>query len=127
MYVTPVLTSAEWDTIAECARWSRRNAATLADTHWIGGDPAKLEAYGWASWSPGRGIVTLRNPSDKPQRFALDVGRALELPESAPRRWVARSPWTRDRSNAPLALRAGEEHTLTLAPFEVVNVELTAG
>ncbi|MBV9881093.1 MAG: hypothetical protein JO180_11385 [Gemmatirosa sp.] len=125
MYVTPVLTSAEWDRLAECARWSRRNAATLADTHWIGGDPNALEPYGWASWSAGRGIVTLRNPSDRAQRFDVDPAPLLELPDDAPRRLVARSPWTRDHARAPLALRAGEAHGLTLAPFEVVTLELT--
>ena len=123
MYVTPTLTSDEWDTIAECAKWSRRNAGTLVDTHWVGGDPRKLEAYGWASWSPKRGIVTLRNPSDKPQSFALDVARAFELPADAPRQFAARSPWQRDRGRAPLLLRAGEEMPIELAPFEVVTLE----
>ena len=52
MYVTPTLTSGEWETLAEAAKWSRRNAGTLVDTHWLGGDPRKLEVYGWASWSP---------------------------------------------------------------------------
>ena len=38
MYITPALLSdANWDALAEAARWSRSNAATLADTHWIGG------------------------------------------------------------------------------------------
>ncbi|HEY9515433.1 MAG TPA: hypothetical protein VIQ74_07080, partial [Gemmatimonadaceae bacterium] len=86
MYITPSLLGAgDWDAIAEAARWSRRNAATLRDTHWVGGDPAKLEAYGWASWSEERGILTLRNPSYRKQSLALDVARALELPGDAPR------------------------------------------
>jgi hypothetical protein len=81
LYVTPsLLTSKDWDVLAEAARWSRTNAAVLKDTHWIGGDPGKLEVYGWASWTPQKGIVVLRNPSDHVQEFSLDVGRAFELP-----------------------------------------------
>ena len=123
MYVTPTLTDAEWDTLAECAKWSRRNADTLVDTHWLGGDPKKLEVYGWASWSPRRGIVTLRNPSDRPLRFALDVAGAFELPSAAPRQFAARSPWARDRGRAPAHLLAGAEHVIELAPFEVLTLE----
>ena len=123
MYVTPTLTSAEWDTLAEAAKWSRRNAATLVDTHWVGGDPKKLEVYGWASWSPEKGIVTLRNPSAEPRRFAIDVETAFELPEDASREFTARSPWRHDRTRAPVRLRAGSEHVVELAPFEVVTLE----
>jgi hypothetical protein len=125
MYVTPVLTSSEWDTLAECAKWSRANAATLVDTHWVGGDPKQLEPYGWASWANGTGIVTLRNPSDRRQRFALDVQSAFELPPDAPRSYGARSPWKGEDANAELRLTAGRESTIELAPFEVITLEAT--
>lgn len=123
MYITPVLTSDEWDTLAECAKWSRSNAATLVDTHWIGGDPKQLEPYGWASWSGGKGIVTLRNPSDGPRRFALDVQRAFELPPDAPRNYTARTPWSRAGADQQLQLVAGQERSIDLAPFEVLTLE----
>ena len=123
LYVTPVLTGGEWDTLAECAKWSRRNAGTLVDTHWIGGDPGRLEPYGWASWTRENGIVTLRNPSDRPQRFGLDVGRAFELPAGAPLQYSARSPWSSDRDRAPLLLDAGTERAIELAPFEVLTLK----
>jgi hypothetical protein len=125
MYVTPTLTSAEWDTLAEAAKWSRRNAGTLVDTHWLGGDPKKLEVYGWASWSPEKGIVTLRNPSAESRRFALDVASAFELPDDASPEFTVRSPWRHDRTRAPVRLRAGSEHVVELAPFEVVTLEAT--
>jgi len=123
MYVTPVLTSSEWDTLARWAKWSRANATTLRDTHWIGGDPQKLEAYGFASWSPGRGIITLRNPSDKPQSFALDVGAALELPEDAPRSYLAVPPGGA-QDEPPGILEAGTTQSVHLEPFGVITLEL---
>jgi hypothetical protein len=123
MYVTPTLADVQWDILAEAARWSRKNAGTLVDTHWLGGDPKQLEVYGWASWSPSRGIVTLRNPSDRQQRFPLDVARAFELPPEAPRQYVARSPWTRDSGRRPTTLRAGTDHTVLLAPLEVITLQ----
>jgi hypothetical protein len=123
MYVTPTLSNAQWALLAEAAKWSRRNAVTLVDTHWLGGDPRHLEVYGWASWSPARGIVTLRNPSAEQKRFALDVQQAFELPPGAPRQYAAKSPWFRDSGRKPLQLRAGSEHAVLLAPFEVLTLE----
>jgi hypothetical protein len=124
MYITPSLLSArDWNVLAETARWSRSNAATLKDTHWIGGDPAKLEVYGWASWSPQKGIVVLRNPSDHAQEFSLDVAQAFELPAHAPLRYRAHSPWAGDRASTPLVLRAGKVKRILLQPFEVFTLE----
>ncbi|HEX8151060.1 MAG TPA: enterotoxin [Pyrinomonadaceae bacterium] len=124
MYVTPSLLKAkDWDLLAEAARWSRANADVLVDTHWVGGDPAGLEVYGWASWSPRKGILVLRNPSDRAQEFTLDAGRAFELPAGAARAYTARSPWRDERGRAAVRLRAGRPHTFRLAPFEVLTLE----
>ena len=124
LYVSHALLSkSNWDTLAEAANWSRRNAEALRDTHWIGGDPGKLGVYGWAAWSPAKGILTLRNPSDQRQSISIDVGQAFELPPESPRRFLARSPWRHDNTATPTSLEAGQEHTFTLRPFEVLTLE----
>jgi hypothetical protein len=125
MYIThSLLSDSDWNTLAEAARWSRRNEDTLVDTHWIGGDPAQLEVYGWASWSPRCGIVTLRNPDKAPHSFELDPQSAFELPPGAPRNFVGRNPWAGTRRPLELNLRAGQLQSLMLAPFEVLTLEM---
>jgi hypothetical protein len=124
MYITHSLLSDEdWDTLAEAANWSRSHAEILVDTHWVGGDPNKLEVYGWAAWSPAKGILTLRNPSDKAQRFSIDLAKAFELSAGALSKFLAHSPWRRDREDKPIVLVSGELHIFTLKPFEVLNLE----
>ena len=126
MYITPGLLSKEnWDDLAEAARWARRQAQTLIDNHWVGGDPAQLEAYGWAAWSPAGGTLTLRNPSDKEQALKLDVGEALQLPATAAGVFKAVSPWKSDAGKAARTLEAGKTAEFVLAPFEVLNLDLT--
>jgi len=119
LYLTPSLLDAQaWDALAEAAKWSRDNADVLVDTHWIGGDPIKGEVYGWASWSRRKGIIGLRNPSDKPGRITLDIGKAFELPQGAAQKYSLTSPW---KSDAPaIELSAGKEYTFDLKPFEVL-------
>ena len=125
MYITPeLMTGKNWDVLAEAAKWSRENGSVLKDTHWVGGDPAWLEVYGWASWSAEKSVLVLRNPSDKAQGITLDVGKALELPKGAGRAFVARSPWKSDAGRAEVSLVAGKAHRFELRPFEVVVLEL---
>jgi hypothetical protein len=124
MYITPsLLTAANWDDLAEAAKWSRANASVLKDTHWVGGDPAWLEPYGWASWTPHKAILTLRNPRDKPQTIRIDPQLVFELPDNAPHRFLAHSPWKEDTAQPAIPLVAGQPHTFELAPFQVLTLE----
>ena len=121
LYIQPgKLTAADWAVLAEAAKWARANAAVLVDTHWIGGDPGKLEVYGYASWSPHNGILMLRNPDDQPHDFALDIGAAFELPTGAPTEFALKSPWAEDAAQPALYTKSGQSLLLKLKPFEVL-------
>jgi len=123
MYITPSLLSAQdWDTLAEAAKWSRANADTLLDTHWVGGIPAEHQVYGWASWSPRKGILTLRNPSSRPAEIKLDPAKVFELPEGSPQEYTLASPFP-DQELQLTKLRAGQDAVFPLKPFEVLVVE----
>ena len=125
MYITPfLLTEANWNDLAEAANWARANAEVLKDTHWIGGDPAWLEPYGWASWTPQKGILVLRNPSNRLQTIRIKLHDAFELPASAAQEYAAMSPWKDDAGHPAIVLRAQQSHEFHLAPFEVLTLEL---
>ena len=123
LYITPhVLTSTMWDELAAAARWSRANSDVLVDTHWIGGNPGKDEVYGWASWQPRKGIVTLRNPSEKSQTFALTLANALELPDTHLTNLVLKVVrGSRGLNQASVA--PSRPTQIELAPFEVLVLE----
>ena len=120
LYLTPEwLDSASWDALADAAKWAHANADVLVDAHWIGGDPLKLEVYGYAAWNTRKGTVMLRNPDDRPQKFPLDIGLALELPVGSPTQYHLVSPFI-DQRLKDLRCSAGIPTIVDLAPFEVV-------
>jgi hypothetical protein len=126
MYITPsLLSSADWDVLAHAAKWARRNADILVDTHWIGGDPGQLQVYGWAAWSPKGWIVTLRNPSDKPQAYTLNLKAALQVPQGTRFGTMASDPFGKPGA-APARLDPHHAE-IRLAPFEVRTFESTTG
>ncbi|MBR5888374.1 MAG: hypothetical protein IKZ07_09250 [Akkermansia sp.] len=121
VYITPsMLQDHEWDTLAAAAKWSRANAATMVDSHWVGGDPAALEVYGFGSWSPEKGILVLRNPSDTEQNFSFDPAAVFELPLGAPLRYSLSSP---KGDTLPAEATAGKATALTIKPFGVLIIE----
>ena len=127
LYLTPSLLSEQnWDDLAEAAKWSRANADVLVDTHWVGGDPIKLDVYGWAAWSPKKATLVLRNPSNKPASIDIDVQKVLELPAGAPVRYAGHSPWAADRQAATVVFAAGRMESIRLRPFEVLTFDLKA-
>jgi len=126
LYITPsLMRPQDWDALAEAAKWSRDNADVLVDTHWVGGDPAEGQVYGWAAWSKRKGILALRNPHDKPSKITVDIAKAFELPKGAARKYSLKSPWKKDTDKAAIALSAGQGHTFELRPFEVLVFDAT--
>ena len=123
MYITPsLMTQENWDDLAEAAKWSRANADTLVDTHWVGGAPADRQVYGWAAWSPKKGILTLRNPSARAQPIKIDPAKAFELPAGAAKKYTIVNPF-KDQTVDVTELSAGQETTFKLKPFEVLVIE----
>jgi len=124
LYLTPrLLNRQNWDDLAEAAQWSRANADVLVDSHWVGGDPGKGQIYGWASWSPRKGILVLRNPDEHRGTLTAALRDLFELPAGAASRYTLHSPWRQARQAPLLKLEAGQPHTFTLEPFEVLVLE----
>jgi hypothetical protein len=122
LYVShDLLTSADWDVLAAAALWARARADVLRDSHWIGGDPARGEVYGWASWAPGRAVLVLRNPSGSSRSFDIDLKPLLELPPRETPRFIAHPAFGR---TPPRELVAGRPRRVQLAPFEVLVWDL---
>jgi hypothetical protein len=83
--------------------------------HWVGGNPAKKEVYGYAAWNNGKGVLTLRNPSRERKEFVVDVAKVFELPDGDRNDYS----FLNIRNSAAPAL-SGRRINIVLEPFEVV-------
>jgi len=120
LYITPSMMTAEaWDDLAAAAQWGQANAAVLADAHWVGGDPLRLQPYGYAAWCPRQGTLMVRNPDAAPQTITLDAATVFELPAGAAEHYALRSPY-KDQRIQNVALQAGIPEAVRLEPFEVL-------
>ncbi|ANI89457.1 hypothetical protein A9P82_09210 [Arachidicoccus ginsenosidimutans] len=124
MYINPhKLDTYEWNVLAKAIKWSKEHKDVLADVHWVGGAPAKQEVYGFASWNPKHGTLTLRNPSDKNQTFSFTLKDILELPANFNGKYKLFNV-VNDKEEG--IFESDKTTTITLKPFEVkvMNVDL---
>jgi len=120
LYINPhKLNTANWDCLAKAIKWSRENAGIMPDMHWVGGDPAKGDVYGFAAWSPKKAILTLRNPSDKAKTFEVNAGKIFELPLNSKYSYAFYNAKV-SGGEAKIPLFKGDNYTVTLQPFEVM-------
>lgn len=116
LYINPhYLNTANWNCLAKASNWARENESVLTDVHWVGGDPAKVEVYGYAAWSPQRAVLMLRNPSKEEKSFQFNVVDVFELPAYVKNEFVFYDAKT--GSKEPLI--QGNSFSITLQPFEV--------
>ncbi len=126
LYINPhLLTTPMWDCLAAAARWSQDNAAILKDVHWIGGDPGKAEVYGYASWTPEKGIFSLRNPSAVAKTFNLNLRNVFELPPAASLSFQLRNVITTEDHFFNQPVSSSKPVTVTLQPYELKIFEAT--
>ncbi len=124
LYVTgEMMRGEEWDALAEAVKWSRANADVLVDTHWVGGNPGEGEVYGWASWSKGKGILTLRNPYETKRSIEIDIGEVFELPEGACEKYRLKHVFGEDEAISGKVLVSGDKERFEPGPFEVLVFE----
>ena len=112
-----------WPVLAEAAKWSKGNENILKDTHWIGGSPINLEVYGFASWSPEKGIITLRNPADNLVEYNLNLKHVLEIPNSNIRFYTLTSARPDDLEFDAINVGIEKDVTIKLQAFETKVLE----
>ena len=125
LYLTPsLMTPQAWDDVADAAKWAHANADVLVDAHWVGGDPFKLEPYGYAAWNNRKATLMLRNPDDHPRRIDIDAAKVFELPPGAATHYRVVSPYS-DMQTPISDMIAGEPDIITLQPFDVLVLDMS--
>ena len=117
----------DWPFLAGLIKWARHNATTLAQTEMILGDPYRGEAYGYAHFLGGRGILALRNPFIQPQtvHVKLDESCGWKPSDAGNGTYAATVVFPYHETLQPL-LRQGDLLTLHLQPYQTILIEIEA-
>jgi len=113
-----------WPILAEAAKWAKENEKVLRDVHWIGGSPINLEVYGFASWNPEKGIITLRNPGEQTTTFEFTLNQVLEIPVNYHGFYQVYNIVSEDQTHSQFKIGSGEKVSIELKPFETKILEV---
>lgn len=116
LYINPhKLNSRNWNCLRDAANWAKANEQVLADVHWVGGDPAEGEIYGYAAWSNEKGTLTLRNPSAAEKAITVNVRQVFEIPSDLDDNYEFYDA----KSGKHEKLYSGKVFKVRLKPYEV--------
>ena len=119
LYLTPeLLSDDQWRVLRESLGWAEANQEVLAQGGMVLGSPAAGEAYGYAHFARGRGIVCLRNPSVKPQTVTVPLS---ELPRDGTYLGMVVYPYRQVLSSV---LHSSDGLEVELAGTELVVIDI---
>lgn len=115
-----------WKVLATTSRWAGLNQNRLLNTVYVGGDPAKGQAYGYISWVDGRAILTVRNPDRRAQVISVPFDEHVYFrgKKDDPYRARAIYPFVEEM---PWKLTSGKDITIEAAGETVTVYELEPG
>ena len=123
-YSYNMFNEAKWRINSDALRFIRNEYDVLKTSQFIGGCPAKGEVYGYSAWTENKGIISLRNPANRPQTFKFALNESFgTFKETENLKLSFVYPY--DRSADEKLYNYGDEFTIELAPHEVVIMKLT--
>lgn len=114
-----------WDQLAESAKWAKKHGKTLVDIHWVKGEPVRKEAYAFAAWRRGDGVIYLRNSAEEPKSISFSLKEAFELPrgETSAKYELRAAYADEDEIFKPRTVSADKEIKFDLAPLQVLVID----
>ena len=71
-----------WPIVRAAELFGKQYRAVLRHTVLFGGDPGKGELYGYAAFDSAEGLLTVRNPSDRPQSCTVILDETIGVKKS---------------------------------------------
>lgn len=123
-YSYNMFNKAKWRINADALRFIRNNYEILKTSRIIGGSPTDGEVYGYSAWTENAGIVSLRNPANKPQRYVLNLDKTIgALYANVNMKKVSIYPYANDVDEN--TYNYGDFITVELAPSEAVIMKFS--
>lgn len=124
-YSYNMFNKAKWRINSDALRFVRNNFHTLKTARFIGNAPSTGGVYGYSSWSDNGGIVSLRNPAKREQKYVLTLDKSIGTPEKAENmKRTLVLPYTGQFDDA--AYSYGDRITVTLPPCEAVIMKFSS-
>lgn len=119
LYLRPkILSSSDWDIIAEGLKWAESMFPTFQKVKMYGGHPQQKQIYGYSGWNKQNGYISMHNPSNKPQVLNLVFNREIGVTKDVLNVTLS-SPITGDTKGLKKQWSYGDTLSIELQPKEI--------
>lgn len=124
-YSYNMFNKAKWRINADALRFVRNNFHILKTSRFIGSAPSTGGVYGYSSWADNGGIVSLRNPANREQKYVLTLDKSIGTPEKAENmKRTLILPYNDQFEDTVYSY--GDRITVTLPPCEAVIMKFSS-
>ncbi|MGQ7871025.1 hypothetical protein [Sunxiuqinia sp. sy24] len=121
--VTQNLSEADWDVLADGLKWVRKVFPYFKHARMHGGNPKKMEVYGYTGWNENGGYASFHNPSEtEAKTYTFNVNRNNGTLKTLTRLQLS-SPLSNANELNSRQIGFGEELEINLKPGEVKILE----
>lgn len=115
---TKQLKPADWDVLAEGLLWVHQVAPTFPRARMHGGNPQKVEPYGYTGWKDKIGYVSVFNPAKEGKTYSITLNREFGIPAEIKDGTVyyLSSPLASSTDGLEKTYKVGDTIKLTLKP-----------
>lgn len=118
-YSFNLFTDDMWRINMDVLRFIRENFEILRNAKLIGDSPDTGAVYGYSAWNGKEGIVSLRNPANREQKFSITLDRIIGVGEKASDMSCAVVlPYTANKDDK--IYNYGDKLEVVLAPHEII-------
>ncbi|MGN6367719.1 MAG: hypothetical protein ACTHN5_05615, partial [Phycisphaerae bacterium] len=126
-YINPlILSDDQWQVLARTTRWAQENVNTLANSVFVGGNPAQGKPYGYICWNADHAILSVRNPSPAPEEIVVPFDQTTWYRGPAGKNFHARMIYPSQQELAP-TFPSGQPIHLQIPGFTVMVLQLEPG
>ncbi|SFF10466.1 alpha-galactosidase [Sunxiuqinia elliptica] len=120
---TEKLSEADWDVLADGLKWAHKVFPYFKNARMHGGNPKKMEVYGYTGWNENGGYASFHNPSEtEVQTYTFTLDRAFGVNKSLDKLTVS-SPLSNVAEFVGKSFLKDEIVEITLKPREVKVLE----
>ena len=121
---TKVLSSDDWDILAEGLKWVYTTSPAFKRVRMHGGNPKDGEVYGYSGWTSDLGYISFHNPSDSIKTYSIVLNRKCGLTTDN-NRYSMSALFNESLGALKNYYNFGDTLTLSLKPKEILILGFT--
>jgi len=116
------LSEKDWDILADGLKWAHKSFPYFSNPKMHGGNPSKLEVYGYSGWNKNGGYISIHNPSDKIINYQIALDRKIGVHDNK-NKYTVLSKLNNQEKTVEKMYSYGDTLSISIQPKQVILLD----